>query len=61
MAGFLQAISRLLPMTYAIDALRDVARSQHVTAALSRNLTIVAIAAAAALMLGAATLRRRTP
>lgn len=61
MAGPLEAVSRALPMTYAIDALREVATSQHVSATMWWNLITVAAAALAALMLGAATLRRRTP
>ena len=61
MAGPLEAASRLLPMTYAIDALREVASSPETTAVLWRNLFIVTAFALTALVLGAATLRRRTP
>ena len=61
MAGFLIAVSRVLPMTYAIDALREVAVDAHPSSSVWRNLGIVAFAAAASLALGAATLRRRSP
>jgi ABC-2 type transport system permease protein len=61
MAGVLEAISRALPMTYAIDALRDVGSNESPSATTWWNLTAVVLAAVVALMLGAATLRRRTP
>jgi ABC-2 type transport system permease protein len=61
MAGILTAISKVLPMTYAIDALREVAANPDPSAAVWHNLTIVALTAVAALMLGAATLRRQSP
>jgi ABC-2 type transport system permease protein len=48
-------------MTYAIDALREVAANPDPSAAVWRNLTVVALIAVSALVLGAATLRRRTP
>ena len=46
---------------YAVDALTHVTRSASFDATLTRNLIIVAGAAVLALILGAATLRRRTP
>jgi len=61
MAGPLEGLSRLLPMTYAIDALREVASSPETTGVLWRNLVVVAAFGMAALVSGAATLRRRTP
>jgi ABC-2 type transport system permease protein len=57
----LEAISNLLPMTYTINALTEVTRHATATSALWRNLSIVALCAVAALLLGALTLRRRTP
>jgi ABC-2 type transport system permease protein len=57
MAGWLQAISDALPLTYAVEALTRAAAD----ATLWRDLVIVAGAAVVALILAAATLRRRTP
>jgi ABC-2 type transport system permease protein len=61
MAGWLQAVSDVLPLTYAVDALQEVGRSATATATLWRDLGVVAGVALLALSLAAATLRRRTP
>ncbi|MCU7723499.1 ABC transporter permease [Actinoplanes sp. KI2] len=61
MAGWLQAISNVLPLTYAVDALLQVGKSAEATATMWRDVIIVAGAAVLALVLAAATLRRRTP
>ncbi|GIE96932.1 ABC transporter permease [Paractinoplanes rishiriensis] len=60
MVGWLEAISGALPLTYAVDALIEVGRSVEATATMWRDVTIVAGAAVIALILAAATLRRRT-
>jgi ABC-2 type transport system permease protein len=60
MAGWLQAISHVLPLTYAVDALQEVGSSAEVTGTLWLDVTVVAGAALLALALAAATLRRRT-
>jgi ABC-2 type transport system permease protein len=60
MAGWLQAISDVLPLTYAVEALQEVGRSAAETGIMWRDITIVAGAALLALALAAATLRRRT-
>ena len=60
MAGFLEAISRALPLTYAVQALEEIGRHTSPTALLWRDLGIVVGAAIVALALAAATLRRRT-
>jgi ABC-2 type transport system permease protein len=60
MAGWLQAISDVLPLTYAVEALQEVGRSAAQTTTMWRDLGIVAGAALLALALAAATLRRRT-
>ena len=52
-------ISSLLPLSYAIDAMQALVASDD-TGEVWRNVAIVAAFAAAALALGAATLRRRT-
>ena len=55
MAGWLQAISDVLPLTYAVDALTQVG-----TTTMWRDLVVVSGAVVLALILAAATLRRRT-
>src|SRR5919112_235671 len=60
MAGWLQAISDVLPLTYAVEALQEVGRSAAETGTMWRDIGIVAGAALVALALAAATLRRRT-
>ena len=60
MAGWLQAISDVLPLTYAVEALQEVGRSAAETGIMWRDIGIVAGAAVIALALAAATLRRRT-
>jgi ABC-2 type transport system permease protein len=60
MAGWLQAISDVLPLTYAVEALQEVGRSADPTGTMWLHVGIVAGAALLALALAAATLRRRT-
>jgi ABC-2 type transport system permease protein len=60
MAGWLQAISDVLPLTYAVEALQEVGRSPEATGTMWVDVGIVAGAALLALALAAATLRRRT-
>jgi ABC-2 type transport system permease protein len=52
MAGALETASGALPMTYAVDAMTELT--------VGTDLLVVALATAAALALGAATLRRRS-
>lgn len=61
MADVLRWISDVLPLSYAVDALLQVTRSSGVDGTLVRNMIIVAGCVVLALVLGAATLRRRTP
>lgn len=61
MVGWLQAISDVLPMSYAVEALTEVGTHTAATPLMWRDLAIVIAAAVVALMLGAATLRRRSP
>ena len=58
--GWLQAVSDVLPLSYAVDALQQVGRSTTPTGTLWRDVAVVAAIALAALALAAATLRRRT-
>ncbi|WP_104525960.1 ABC transporter permease [Blastococcus atacamensis] len=60
MAGWLQAISDVLPLTYAVEALREVGHSAEATGTMWSDVAVVAGAALLALALAAATLRRRT-
>ncbi|GAA5059844.1 ABC transporter permease [Nocardia callitridis] len=58
--GWLEAISNVLPLSYAVDALNQVATHPTATGAMWRDLAVVAGFAVVALCLAAATLRRRT-
>jgi ABC-2 type transport system permease protein len=61
MAWPLRAAARVLPMTYAYDALARAAAHAPLTRALTLDVVILAALMAASLALGAATLQRRTP
>ncbi|MFJ9027781.1 ABC transporter permease [Streptomyces sp. NPDC102274] len=60
MQPVLEAISNVLPMSYAVDGMNQVLRHTDVTGDFVRDAVIVAGCAALVLALGAATLRRRT-
>ncbi len=60
MAGWLQAISDALPLSYAVEALAEVGANPDPTGTMWRDVAIVAGAVVVALVLAAATLRRRT-
>ena len=60
MAGWLQAISNVLPLTYAVEALQQVGSHANATSTMWIDVAVVAGAAVLALALAAATLRRRT-
>jgi ABC-2 type transport system permease protein len=59
--GWLEAISNVLPLSYAVDALNQVSSQTGATGQMWRDLAVVAGFAIVALCLAAATLRRRTP
>jgi ABC-2 type transport system permease protein len=61
MAGWLQAVADVMPLSYAVEALGQVGAHADATGTMWRDLTVVAGAAVVALVLAAATLRRRTP
>jgi ABC-2 type transport system permease protein len=61
MADVLSWLSDVMPLSYAVDALTQVTSSSEFTGTLLRNLIVIAGCALLALVLGAATLRRRTP
>lgn len=60
MAGWLRAISDVLPLSYSVEALTEVGAHTGPTGIMWRDLTVVVAAVVVALVLGAATLRRRT-
>jgi ABC-2 type transport system permease protein len=57
----LRLLSNVLPMSYAVEATQQVMTSAKVTAEFWGDIAVVAAWVVAALILGAATLRRRTP
>ena len=61
MAGWLQAISAVLPLTYAYDALAKLASSSPLGARFWIDVVVIVGVTVLSLGLGAATLRRRTP
>jgi ABC-2 type transport system permease protein len=61
MAQLLNWLSDVMPLSYAVDALFHVTSSADFTGTLLRNLLIILGCALLALVLGAMTLRRRTP
>ncbi|GAA3776037.1 ABC transporter permease [Plantactinospora mayteni] len=60
MAGWLQAISNALPLSYAVEALQQVGAHAEPTGTMWRDVAVVSGAVVVALVLAAATLRRRT-
>ncbi|MFT3899080.1 MAG: ABC transporter permease [Gordonia sp. (in: high G+C Gram-positive bacteria)] len=59
--GWLQAVSNVMPLSYAIDALDEVSTTASPSGQLWRDVAVIVGIAVVALALGAATLRRRTP
>jgi ABC-2 type transport system permease protein len=60
MASWLEWISNVLPLSYAVDAMRELTQSTDLTDVLLRDIAIIAGCTLLALVLGAATLRRRS-
>lgn len=60
MVGWLQAISDVMPLSYAVQSLTEVGTHTQATALMWRDVAIIVGCAVVALILGAATLRRRT-
>jgi ABC-2 type transport system permease protein len=60
MVGWLQAISNVLPLSYAVEGLQQIGRYAEPTGTMWRDFGIVAGAVVLALVLASATLRRRT-
>ena len=61
MAGWLEAISYALPLTYAFDALQRASEPAPLGVELVVDVAVIVGVTIAALGLGAMTLRRRTP
>jgi ABC-2 type transport system permease protein len=61
MPGVLAAVSDVLPLSYAVDAMQRLTVESSISSATTADLVVVAAFAVVVLMLGAATLRRRTP
>ncbi len=61
MAGWLQAISDVLPLSYAVEALQQVGSNVDATSTFWLDLVIIGGCVILALTLAAGTLRRRTP
>ena len=60
MAGWMRALSDVLPMSYSVEALQELGFHPDPTARMWRDLAIIVGCIVVALLLGAATLRRRT-
>ena len=60
MPGVLDAASQVLPLTYSVDAMQEVVAYADWTGDLTVDLIVVTVFALGVLLLGAATLRRRT-
>jgi ABC-2 type transport system permease protein len=61
MPAFLHAVSDVLPLSYAVDAMTAVTTQASATGDVMRDSGIVALYVLGAIALGSATLRRRTP
>jgi ABC-2 type transport system permease protein len=61
LGSVLHAVSAVLPLSYAVDAMHAVTTSTTVSSDAVVDVTVVAACAVIALLLGAVTLRRRTP
>jgi ABC-2 type transport system permease protein len=61
MAGWLEAISAVLPLTYAYDALARATSPEDLGARFALDVAVVVTVTLGALALGAASMRRRTP
>jgi ABC-2 type transport system permease protein len=60
MATLLEWLSNVMPLSYAIEAMQEVTTSAEATATLWRDITVIGGCVLLALVLAAATLRRRT-
>ncbi|MER7543459.1 ABC transporter permease [Spirillospora sp. NPDC127506] len=61
MATWLNVTSDVLPLSYAVEGMQEISASPDFTATLTLDVTVIAAFTVVALILGAVTLRRRTP
>jgi len=61
MQPILAAISNLLPLSYAVDAMKEIGVAPSVSTETWRDLVIMVLFIVGFLIIGSATLRRRTP
>ncbi len=61
MAGWLSALSDVMPLSYAVEAMQDVGTNAEPTSTFWIDLAVVGGCVILGLVLAAATLRRRTP
>ncbi len=59
--GWMEGLSTIMPLTYAVQGLQEVSTNASPTGLMWRDMIIVAACIVVALILAAATLRRRTP
>lgn len=59
--GMLSALSDVLPLSYAVDAMRTITTQANATSEVLLDVAVVSGFSVLAVALGAATLRRRTP
>ncbi|QFG23755.1 ABC transporter permease [Actinomadura sp. WMMB 499] len=60
MASWLEAISTVLPLTYAVEGMQEITGEGGFTGTLAADVAVIAGFTLVALLLGAVTLRRRT-
>ncbi|TDB90417.1 ABC transporter permease [Actinomadura sp. 7K534] len=60
MATWLQVISDVLPLSYAVEGMQEISTRTDFTATLALDVAVIAAFTVVALLLGAVTLRRRT-
>jgi ABC-2 type transport system permease protein len=60
MSTVLQWAADVMPLSYAVEAMQELTRHSELTGTLARDVAVIAGCALIALILGAATLRRRT-
>jgi ABC-2 type transport system permease protein len=61
MPAALEGISRVMPLTYGIQAMRDLMATRGDTAQIWSSVALIAVFIVAAIVLASLTLRRRTP
>jgi ABC-2 type transport system permease protein len=60
MSAVLQWVADVMPLSYAVEAMRELTQHRSVTGTLARDVAVISGCTLLALVLGAATLRRRT-